>query len=81
MYSRVPLCITGTTRTVLTTDLLFQGNHKCVKLLITKGANWKSKDNDGRWERILHSLPVILSFSPNMTVIHVYNNYVVFMIT
>ena len=26
-----------------------QGNVKCVKLLLSKGANWKVKDNKGRW--------------------------------
>ena len=25
-----------------------QGNVKCVKLLLSKGANWKVKDNKGR---------------------------------
>jgi len=29
--------------------LLTQGNLKCVKLLLAKGANWKAKDNKGRY--------------------------------
>ena len=26
----------------------FQGNFRCLKLLLNKGANWKEKDNEGQ---------------------------------
>ena len=33
-----------------------QGNLKCVKLLLAKGANWKAKDNKGRYVLYLEKL-------------------------